>query len=92
MTSTLTDLDACYVVRARITGDHQMAIKFRDGLIAELNLANWLKSRTGPMVEPLHSPAFFADMDIDDGVLTWPNGYDLDPLTVRHWAERGTCD
>ena len=47
---------------------------------------------TGPAVEPLKSPAFFADVDIDDGVLAWPNGYDLDPITVRHWAEHGRCE
>jgi len=41
------------------------------------------------MIEPLKSPSFFADLDIDNGVLTWPNGYDIDPLTVRHWAEEG---
>ncbi len=43
------------------------------------------------MVEPLRSAALFADMDIDDGVLTCPNHYDLDPVTLRHWAEQGYC-
>jgi hypothetical protein len=68
-----------------------MAVRFRDGLVAELNLVEWLSHQTGPMVAPLHAAAFFADMDIDDGVLTWPNGYDLELVTVRHWAEQGHC-
>ena len=42
-------------------------------------------------MEPLRSAAFFAGMDIDDGVLTWPNACDLDPVTMRHWAEQGDC-
>lgn len=92
MPAALTDLSICEITRARVTGDHQVSIRFRDGLVAELNLGQWLASQTGPMVEPLHSPVFFADMDIEDGVLTWPNGYDLSPLTVRHWAEHGFCD
>jgi len=92
MPATSIDLNACEITRARVTGDHQVAIRFRDGLLAELNLADWLSRQTGSMVEPLHAAAFFADMDIDDGVLTWPNGYDLDPVTVRHWAEQGHCD
>lgn len=86
-----TSLESCDVTRLRVTGDHQIAIRFRDGLVAELNLADWLAGQNGPMVEPLESAAFFADVDLDDGVLTWPNGFDLDPLTVRHWGERGCC-
>ena len=92
MPAALTNLAACEITRARVTGDHQIAIRFRDGLVAELNLAAWISGQTGPMIAPLQSPAFFADMDIEDGVLTWPNSYDLDPLTVRHWAEHGFCD
>lgn len=91
MPATLLDLSTCEITRARVTGDHQISIRFRDGLIAELNLAHWLNSQQGAMVEPLRSAAFFADMNIDDGVLTWPNHYDLDPVTLRHWAERGYC-
>lgn len=42
------------------------------------------RTQHGPRVEPLRSAAFFAGMDIDDGVPTWPSGYDLAPVTVRH--------
>lgn len=73
----------------RITGDHRISIRFPDKWVAELHLADWIASQEGPMIEPLKSPSFFADLDIDNGVLTWPNGYDIDPLTVRHWAEEG---
>ena len=89
MNALRTSLDACDVTRVRVTGDHQFTIRFKDGLVAELNLREWLSSRHGSMVEPLKSPAFFSDVSIEDGVLTWPNGYDLDPTTVRHWAENG---
>ena len=54
-------------------------------------LLSAISRQQGPMVEPVQSAAFFADMDIDDDVLTWPNDYDLDPVTVRHWAEQGFC-
>ena len=91
MAETIVSVQDCEVTRLRVTGDHQIAIRFRDGLVAELNLAGWLAAQHGPAVEPLKSPAFFADVDIDDGVLAWPNGYDLDPITVRHWAEHGRC-
>jgi Protein of unknown function (DUF2442) len=89
MSTTKTSLESCDIIRARVTGDHQIAIKFQDGLVAELDLGTWINAQQGPVIEPLKSPAFFADMDIDDGVLTWPNGFDLDPATVRQWAEDG---
>ena len=31
-----------------------------------------------PDMEPLRDPAFFARVFLDDGILTWPNGFDLD--------------
>jgi hypothetical protein len=90
--STVTNpLEVSDVTRVRVTGDHQLALRFRDGVVAELNLASWIAAQKGPMVEPLRSPAFFADVDLDDGVLTWPNGFDIDPLTVRYWADHGSC-
>ena len=30
----------------------------------------------GPMVEPLRDPAYFARVFLEDGALTWPNGYE----------------
>lgn len=92
MAATTTSVRDCGVTRLRVTGNHQIALRFRDGLVAEVNLADWLATQHGPAVEPLKSSEFFADVDIDDGVLTWPNGYDLDPITIRHWAEHGACD
>lgn len=89
MNALLTSLDDCDVTRVRVTGDHQLTLRFRDGLVAELRLGEWIGARQGPMAEPLKSPAFFADVSLEDGVLTWPNGYDLDPATVRSWAENG---
>ena len=42
-----------------------------------------LLNRTGPMVEPLKDPGYFARVFIDDGALTWPNGYDWDPIALH---------
>jgi hypothetical protein len=42
-----------------------------------------LRSRHGEMVEPLKDPLFFGRVFIDDGALTWPNGYDWDPIALH---------
>jgi hypothetical protein len=35
------------------------------------------------MAEPLKEPAYFARVFIEDGALTWPNGYDWDPIALH---------
>jgi hypothetical protein len=40
------------------------------------------------LVEPLRDPAFFARVFLDDGILTWPNGFDLDPIALHDEMKR----
>ena len=75
----------------RVTADFHLSLRFRDGLIVELDLTDWVKETDGPLAEPLRDPEFFAQVSLDDGVLIWPNNYDIAPETVRVWAERGFC-
>ena len=35
------------------------------------------------MAEPLKDPVFFARVFIEKGALTWPSGYDWDPLALH---------
>ena len=35
------------------------------------------------MLEPLKEPAYFQRVFVEDGVLTWPNGYDWDPIALH---------
>lgn len=43
--------------------------------------------RIGPMNEPLQDEFFFARVFLENGALTWPNGYDLSPWNVRKRME-----
>ena len=85
------DLESCKLVNLRVTAPHCIAMRFRDGLIAELDFEDWLASESGPAIEPLKSASHFARVGLEEGILTWPNGYDLDPVTLRTWAECGYC-
>ena len=40
-------------------------------------------ARDGEMVQPLKDPAFFARVFVELGALTWPNGFDLDPIALH---------
>jgi hypothetical protein len=63
-------------------GDYRLEISFSDGTIGVRDFSE-IKSRRGEMVEPLKDAAYFARVFIDDGALTWPNGYDWDPIALH---------
>lgn len=64
----------------------RLALTFADGFTAELDLSPAL---TGPLFAPLLDAAVFRAVTIEDGVPCWPNGADIDPGTLRIWAEAG---
>ncbi len=91
-TANAIDLAVCEVVSLRVTNAHRMTLRFPDGLVAQLDFDVAMRSDHGPLAAELSDPYDFALVTIDDGILTWPNGYDIDPVTLRTWAERGYVD
>lgn len=65
------------VLRVRPLGGYRLEIEFSDGMIGVRDFD--VARKRGPMVEPLSDPSYFARVFIEDGALTWPNGYDWDP-------------
>src|SRR5215216_5050834 len=59
----------------RRLGGFRLAIEFSDDSFGECDFS-FIKTETGPMLEPLKDPAYFARVFVEDGALTWPNGYD----------------
>ena len=70
------------VVRVEPRGGYRLALAFSDGSEGERDFAD-LIAESGEMVEPLRDSAFFARVFLDDGVPTWPNGFDLDPIALH---------
>lgn len=70
------------VVKVESLGGFHLRVRFADGAAGEHDFADLVK-RTGPMLEPLHDPLYFARVYLDHGALTWPNGYDMCPDTLR---------
>jgi len=67
-------------------GGHSLALTFADGFTASLDLGPALE---GPLFAPLLDPAAFRAVTVEDGVPVWPCGADMDPATLRVWAEAG---
>jgi Protein of unknown function (DUF2442) len=69
------------VLKLRPLDGHKLWVRFTDGSEGVRDLSDLL-SQSGPALEPLKSPAFFARVFIESGVPTWPNGFDLDPIKL----------
>jgi len=70
------------VIGVRHLGGHKLEVEFSDGTIGERDFV-FIAEKTGPMSEPLKDLAYFARVFIQDGALTWPNGYDWDPIALH---------
>jgi hypothetical protein len=70
------------VVGLRRLGGYKLEIEFSDGTVGVRDFA-FVKDKSGSMVEPLKDPAYFANVFIEDGALTWPNGYDWAPAALH---------
>ena len=77
------------VVRVEPRGGYRVWVAFSDGTEGERDFADMI-AEGGEMVEPLRDPAFFARVFLDDGILTWPNGFDLNSIALHmEMKERG---
>ncbi len=70
------------VIGVRVVGPHRLEIAFSDGTGGIRDFAG-IGERSGAMIEPLKDSAYFARVFIEDGALTWPNGYDWDPIALH---------
>jgi hypothetical protein len=75
-------LELVDVVEITPRGGYRLAIRFSDGTEGERDFSD-LIAQGGEMVEPLRDAAFFARVFLDDGILTWPNGFDLDAIALH---------
>ena len=70
------------VVGVRHLGGYNLEIEFSDGTVGARDFSG-VADKTGPMAQPLKVMTYFARVFIENGALTWPNGYDWDPI-ARH--------
>ncbi len=74
------------VAKMKHLGGHRLSATFSDGSAGEYDFSA-IVGESGPMVEPLRDPAFFARAFLEDGAPTWPNGFDVAPGWLRREIE-----
>jgi len=70
------------VISVKPMGDYRLRVAFSDGSSGVHDFSS-TTARNGEMVLPLKDPAFFARVFVELGALTWPNGFDLDPIALH---------
>jgi hypothetical protein len=69
------------VLRVRALDGYRLWVRFSDGSEGVRDFSDMI-AEGGPMVEPLKAPDYFSRVFVEMGVLTWPNGFDLDPINL----------
>ncbi len=66
------------VIEAEPLEDHQLRVKFNDGLVRDIDCSFLLRGKLG---EPLRDPDYFRQVRVDEEARTvvWPNGLDPAP-------------
>ena len=88
----ISDIQHYHLKSVRVLEGFRLCLRFKDDFMAEVDFEPWIQSaERGPMSRPLIDEHYFSQVYLDHGVLTWPNGFDLHPETLRYWAELGFC-
>lgn len=66
------------VSRLKRLGDYRLKLWFSDGRAGEWDFSELVRRET-PVTRPFRDPAYFYQVFLEFGGLTWPNGYDWAP-------------
>jgi hypothetical protein len=69
-------------------GGYRLRLRFADGFVGDVDLAERINASKGPMFEPLQDVEYFAKVAVDTelGTVVWPNGADLAPEVLHEQA------
>jgi Protein of unknown function (DUF2442) len=70
------------VISVKRLGSYRLGITFSDESSGVRDFADII-GREGEMVRPLRDVHYFDRVFIEDGALTWPNGYDMDSIALH---------
>lgn len=70
--------EVVHIRRYEVTGPYRLRLQFTDGLVGEWDFSH-LATDPRKVTLPFRDPAFFNDVFLDFGALTWPNGFDWSP-------------
>jgi len=63
-------------------GGFRLRVRFSDGSEGVHDFSDMVQE-TGPLMEPLREPDYFARVFLESRAPTWPNGFDISPEWLR---------
>jgi hypothetical protein len=82
MTGSVFPYEVVDVIDLEPRGGYRLFLRFSNGAEGEHDFAPMI-AEGGQMVVPLSDPVYFARAFLDDGIPTWPNGFDLDAIKLH---------
>jgi hypothetical protein len=76
VTDTAVPLPLVDVTQVEVIGDHRLRLTFADGTIGDVAFG---EHEWRGVFEPLADPEVFAQVRVEMGTITWPNGLDMAP-------------
>ena len=77
------------VKSVRVLHDYVIRLVFSDDYVGEADLSGLFRLYPGRRVEELRNPDQFGKVGVENGTLTFANGYDICPDVLRFYCERG---
>lgn len=75
------------VLKARPIARFDLELQFSDHTHGIWHGEQYLSAHTGPLLDRLRDPAYFARVFVDAGALCWPNGLELSPARLHALVE-----
>lgn len=75
--------DVVHVRKLKRLGGYRLKLWFTDGTAGEWDFAELATREPTALLAPFKDPAFFNEVFLDFGALTWPNGYDWSPVALH---------
>jgi Protein of unknown function (DUF2442) len=75
-------IDLIKVTSVKAKQGHALLITFSNGAAGVFDFSTMV-ARGGTMVEPLKDITYFQRVFIESGVLAWPNGFDIDAISLH---------
>jgi hypothetical protein len=74
------------LLSAKYLGEWRFAVSFSDGTAGILDMAKYLATRSGNLLEPLRDEDYLRRGFVDAGALAWPNGLELAPARLHEFS------
>ena len=73
----------------RVVRDYTVRVVFADSFVGEVDLRGLFSTHAGKLVDELRDSERFRQVRVENGAVTFPNGYDICPDVLRFYCEVG---